>query len=325
MRSLLANVLGATSRRIDYLCRSYRADPSYLAALRILFALYVLILPVDYSWITSVPSVLFDPAPGPFSLLSGPPSAEFVSVLNVLRIILALMLLFGFRTLEVSVCLSATMVVGSGLANSYGKVDHFILFELTPLALAAAGWGSALSVDAYRSRSKSRRVPRVDPGLPLLAWAMVVAYALVTAALPKVVSGWLDPSREATRGFVARDVADATKLGPLTQAVFEIKFSAFWKFLDYSTLIAESALVVLIFFPLLFRIGIAAIVFFHVGVYLALGISFESYFFVYAPFFSAPVIMAIAALRHTIGPSRGELRRNRSDDSGQRVVANDGR
>lgn len=283
---------GSLANLVDRLCRAYKADRHYLGIMRIAFALYLLVRPTDYTWVGEVPGAFFQPAPGPFSLLSGPPPAEFFTVLEVTRVVLAIALLVGLRTVEVSIALTVVMVVGAGLTNSFGKVDHFILFEILPLAMAAAGWGAAFSVDAYLRRGR-HRPKSVDRGLPMLIWAMVVAFALFTAAVPKAISGWLNPSREGTRGFVARDVADDTDVGVLTHTIFDIDSVIFWKFLDYATIVAEASLVVLIFFPVLFRLGIFVMLAFHLGVYLTLGIEFDSYLFVYLPFFAGPVMWLI--------------------------------
>lgn len=297
---------------VDRLCDSYRANPIYLGVVRILFAVYLILRPVDYEWAGNVPSAFFQPAPGPFSLISSSPGPQFLFALEVVRLILAVLLLIGFRTTAASVGMTVVLVTGAGIANSYGKVDHFILFELLPLAMAAAGWGARLSIDA-RLRERSGQPPRISRGLPVLLWAMTVAFALLTAALPKVISGWLDPSREATRGFVARDIADPSKIGPLTHQVFGIDSTLFWKFLDYSTIAVEGWLVMLLLFPALFRLGIALILLFHLGVYLALGIEFDSYILVYMPFFSAPVMWLVSRFtsrygRHDASESPGQPR-----------------
>lgn len=56
------------------------------------------------------------------------------------RFILALALLVGYRTMFLSVAMTVVLVTGSGIVHSFGKVDHFILFELLPVAMAASGW-----------------------------------------------------------------------------------------------------------------------------------------------------------------------------------------
>ncbi|MFV3113599.1 MULTISPECIES: hypothetical protein [Gordonia] len=217
-------------------------------------------------------------------------------VLEALRLALAVALLIGIRTVAVSVAMAIVLVIGGGLANSFGKVDHFILFEILPAVMALAGWGAAFSLD---SRRETVSRPTRDNGAVILAWAAIVAFALFTAAVPKALRGWLDPARQATHGYIARDLADSVKLGPFGPELMEIKSALFWKALDYGTVVAEASLVVLIFFPIAFRIGIAVLVIFHIGVYLGLGIEFDSYAFVYFPFFAAPVMNLIRRVQST--------------------------
>ncbi len=83
---------------IDQLCEAYRGDARFLAVIRILFALYVIAFPIDYTWAGEVPSILFHPQSGPFSLLSSPPSENFLVGLEVARFILAIAILVGYRT-----------------------------------------------------------------------------------------------------------------------------------------------------------------------------------------------------------------------------------
>lgn len=288
------------NRHLARLCLAYRADYRYLAAVRIGFALYLLIRPTDYSWIAQVPAALFQPPPGPFALLSAPPSADFVAMLEYTRVILALALLVGLRTVTISIILSAVLIIGAGLTHSYGKVDHFILFEILPLAMAAAGWGRAWSIDAIVSRSRGRNAFDSDNGFQILLWAITVSFALLTAAVPKAVRGWLNPSREGTRGFVARDLADDSRLGVLTHQIAAVDVSAFWKLLDYATIAAEGMLILTIGIPVLFRIGVAIMLIFHFAVFLTLGIEFDSYIFVYLPFFAAPVMAFSQWLPHRL-------------------------
>ncbi|MFK4638119.1 hypothetical protein [Paenarthrobacter histidinolovorans] len=264
---------------IDRLTESYRVQPLYLGIIRILFALHMIIFPVDYTWTARVPDSFFQPRPGLFSWMTAAPDLWFVVVLQVAQILLAVLLLVGFRTFHVSLILTLTMIIGAGITYSFGKLDHFILYEIFPAFMAFAGWGHALSLDARIGRARSAS------GFPMLLWGITVAFALFTAALPKTLAGWLDPAREASRAFIARDLAEAEKLGPMANVIFSLDIHFFWKFLDYATIFAEGWLVIAVFFPMLFRWGLLALLIFHAGVYLSLGIDFASYFLLYAVFF----------------------------------------
>lgn len=277
----MKNLPVVISDYIDRLTEAYRADPRLLSVLRILFALHVLVFPIDYQWIAKVPGAFFHPVPGPFMLFSETPSLEFLIGLEIVRAVLAIVLLVGFQTRIVSIALAGVLILGAGLTYSFGKVDHFILYETLPIAMAFAGWGARYSLDSRRQQGGAN-------GFPMLLWAITVGFALWTAALPKVLTGWLDPSRQATRGYVARDLADPVKLGPLTEFVGSIDYPLLWKALDYATIFAEGWVILAVLVPALFRFSILVILGFHAGVFLALGIDFADYLLVYAAFFAFP-------------------------------------
>lgn len=282
-------------RRVDRLCAAYAPPLTYLGALRILFGLYVLVRPVPYGWMAGLPDAFFQPPPGPFLALSGPPSHTTIVVLAGLRTLLAVLILVGYRTRFASCALTVTLVVGSGYLYSFGRVDHLILFELLPAVMAWAGWGDRLSLDHRLVRVTDAR--EVGDGLPMLVWGMTISMALLTAAGPKVFGGWLSPGREAIHGYVARDVAEPSRIGLLARAASTIDSHLFWKALDLTTVFAEGWLFVALLSPLLFRLGLVLLLVFHVSVFLMLQIDFESYTLVYLPFFAPPLLALVRRRR----------------------------
>lgn len=285
----------------DRLSNGYRADPRFLGVIRILFAIHVLLFPVGYTWVSAVPGDFFQPPPGVFSLLDSAPPMTVMVGLEVARAILAVLLLVGYRTFAVSIAIAAVMIVGSGITYSFGKVDHTILYDLLPAFMAFAGWGAAYSLDAKFGRAK------ISSGLPLLLWAITVAFALLTAAQPKAANGWLDPTTEATRGFLAIDLANSINNGPMGEWFFRIDNPWFWKSLDYATVFFEGWLILAVFVPFLFRCGLAMMLMLHLGVFLMLGINFSGYVFVYAVFFSPIVVPLIERIGMKVTASRRGL------------------
>jgi hypothetical protein len=277
-------VIDLASRYIDWLSEAYRADPRYLALIRIVFAVLVLLEPNHWAWVAEVPPDFV--APRLFLSLATEtmPSPEVITGLMVARYAFAAALLVGWQTMPVSIGLSVLLMIESAFSYSFGKVDHFILFETLPFFMAAAGWGRALSLD-----NRHRRVGPVN-GLPILLWGMTIAFAYLTAAVPKAVSGWLDPQREGTRGFFALDLIDGQMLGVFAGQFRDFESPVFWKALDYSAVVLEGWLVVAIAIPVLFRAGMLFICGFHVGVYLLLGIDFSTHIIVYAVFFSPWIV-----------------------------------
>ncbi|WP_133119045.1 hypothetical protein [Mycolicibacterium agri] len=275
------SVLDRAGAAIDWISEGYRPAARPLAALRIVFALYVLVWPRDISWLATMSATGFDPPAGPFSLLPGPAPATAIHVLEVLRVVVALWLLIGWKTGIASGLLALILVVCSGLAYSFGKSDDVILFDLAPLMLGLAGWGSAWSKDA---RLGSAARPR---GFPMFVYATLIAFAMFTAAAAKATTGWLLPTRQATRFFVVV-TADSPRSGLLADTVLRFDNAVFWKALDYATAFVEGWLVVAVFIPILFRVGLVLMGLFHVGVWLLLGIDFHLHAFVYAGFFLVP-------------------------------------
>ncbi|MGB3484613.1 MAG: hypothetical protein WBB07_20645 [Mycobacterium sp.] len=287
-------VINWVEQRITRIADSYAPDLRVLAALRIAFGVWVVIFPINLAWIPQVPAEFFHPRPGAFFFLSTPPPEGFLFVLTAITTLLGVLLAAGVWTIPVSVALSVALITGSGISYSFSKVDHFILFELAPIFLSCAGWGRAWSVDSYIRRRRKRDQNPISNGMPVLLYAMTIGWAMLSAAVPKVIGGWLDFDRQASRGQLARDIIRDEKPGPLGSWIFQIDNDAFWKFLDYATLVAEGGLIFVVFMPLIFRLWLLLLAGFHVGVFLTLGISFVDYIFVYAVFFS-PVFVWIAS------------------------------
>lgn len=276
---------------------SYAPSARYLAIIRIVFGLWMILFPVDLRWMTAVPTEFFHPRPGLFFFLATTPPDSFLVALEAARIALGAVLIVGLWTVPVSILLSLVLIISSGVSYSFSKVDHFILFEITPIFLAIAGWGFRWSLDAAISRRRSSGKPRIARGMPVLLFAMTIGWAMLSAAVPKIVGGWLDPNREATRGYLARDILRDEKLGPLGPSLLQVDSSVIWKIVDYSTLIAEGGLILVVLFPTVYRLWLVLLIGFHIGVYLGLGISFVDYAMVYAVFFSPFVVWLAAGVR----------------------------
>jgi uncharacterized membrane protein YphA (DoxX/SURF4 family) len=290
-----AAVIRSLEIRLRHISDAYAPDPRYLAILRVAFGIWVIAFPVDLRWIADVPPDFFNPPPGLLVALSAPPSEAVLLGLMGTSIVLAILVAAGVCTLPASIALSLSLITSSGIAYSFSKVDHFILFALAPVFLALAGWGRIWSVDAILRRRRGSQTQLVK-ALPVLLFAITVGWGMLSAAAPKAAGGWLDPARQATRGYVARDVAQGERIGPLGPHLLEIGSGVFWKFLDFATLITEGGLLIAALFPFLFRLWLVLAVGFHAAVYLALGINFSDYLLAYAVFFSPVFVWAAERL-----------------------------
>jgi hypothetical protein len=278
---LVTTLLDRSNSAVEWASNRYRPAGHPFAALRIIFAIYMLVWPRNIDWISGMSAVAYAPPPGPFALLPGPAPQSVIIALEVLRAILAVCVLVGWNTRAASALLSLVLVICSGLAYSYGKVDHIILFDLAPLMLGLAGWGSVWSVDSRRHKAAE------TTGFPMFLYGTMIGFGMLTAAVAKSATGWLDPARQATRFFVA-EAALSPRSGPLADSVLGIDSIVFWKFFDYTTLLVEGGLVLAVFIPIVFRAGLLTLGIFHVGVWALLRIDFHQYVFVYLGFFLIP-------------------------------------
>src|SRR5687768_18063707 len=110
---------------------------------------------------------MYAPPPGPMQLFGGFPDAWVLHALELVLAAVFVALLVGYRVGLTSVTATVTMVLGYGFAYSLGKIDHNVLFILTPVVLAAAGWCG---------RGTVRPVV-------LRLWAFAIGLALLSAGL----------------------------------------------------------------------------------------------------------------------------------------------
>lgn len=147
------NLIDQLARYVDWLSSSYRASGRFLGIIRIWFAIFVLVFPISYTWTSSLPAGFLQPRPGITWIFGDTVPLWLTVTLEVVRFCFALALLVGYRTFFASIGLGLTLVAGSAIIYSFGKLDHFILFELFPIFMAFAGWGNRFSLDALLKRS----------------------------------------------------------------------------------------------------------------------------------------------------------------------------
>lgn len=249
-----------------------RGDYSFadISIFRIIYALVTAAFMPSYSWIARFDDAFFRPPPGPFALLDSFPSALVLNALDGLIVVAVFFVLVGLFTRTSSIVLALLLLTGEGLAYSFGKIDHSILFVLAPIFMASAGWGNRFSLDAARKADKSTGKARQ---WILRTFALVVGVAFATGAVPKILGGWLDWSTQATYAYQIQRVLRgrsewlATPLSTLDVPVV-------WEMLDWATIALELGLVLLVVTWPTWRFGLAMATFFHLGVLLSLNIDF---------------------------------------------------
>lgn len=254
-----------------------------LAWFRILFAAAALILWPTYSWIASYPDAFFAPPPGPFALLSGfPPLAVLVALDVVIRVAFA-MVLVGAFTRTASVAVTVLMMVGEGISFSMGKIDHSIMFVLVPLFFGIAGWGDARSLDARRQSRRGQSDALRFAAAPRL-FAAAAGVAFLTSAVVKVRGGWVDLSTQASYAYQIQQTNGGGKDDWFAPILPDVHVPVLWETLDLATVALEGLLILCVLWWRAWRVGLALICFFHLGVYLSFNISFWMNILAYAAF-----------------------------------------
>lgn len=266
MNAALATI-GRWFERGDFTARD-------VAIYRIVFAGVMLIAFPQFRWAAEYPQTFFTPPWGPFRLLGGFPPIEVLSAMEAVLAMALVAVLIGFFTRTASVVVSVVVIVGLGFSYSLGKVDHTAYLMVAPLFLLFARWGDALSVDAIIRRRRGPRAATRVPQWPLRLYAVATASAMLTAALPKVANGWLSTGSSATYASLIGEYFGNARTGWLAGVFVRLDAPVFWEALDWLTVIVETSLVFLLFSWRTWRIGLALVCLFHVGVLLTLNIAF---------------------------------------------------
>lgn len=239
-----------------------------LARFRVIYATCGLLLVPSFAWVAQYPDSMYMPPLGPARLFDGFPDAWVLHALEVVLAVAFAALLVGWRVGLASVVATMVMVVGYGFTYSLGKIDHNVLFILTPAVMAAAGWSG---------RGAVRPVV-------LRLWAFSVGLAMLSAGLTKVLVGWLDPGTHATFGSALMFVHAYDRSGPLTTLALRSDAGWMWEPLDIAAVALECGLILTVFSWVWFRRALALLCLFHVGVLLLLGIPFGLNVLAYAAF-----------------------------------------
>lgn len=272
---------GAIRQRYDdVLWVDHRVALEGAALFRVGFGVYVLWTGAcpRVRWLASWPDALYAPPPGLPALWGGFPSAATATAVEVGCIVFVALMTLGWRTPWTSAAAGITAIVGNSMVFSTGKIDHTIFVWLVPLVMAWSGWGERLSLDARRRPV----TPRTHtPGPPVAALTMLLGVGFLTAALPKLAGGWLDPSTQAAQRFFRADQALLDRTHLLADAANALSWPWLWELADIATVALELAVPCAVLSPRLFRRLLAPLAVFHLVNLLVLNISFSATVVIY--------------------------------------------
>jgi hypothetical protein len=238
--------------------------------------------------------VFFFPPLGPFEMLHGYPPPRAIQAVELGRDIALIALLVGYRTRAAGWMVGLTQVTLAGLRYSTGKIDHEMLVFVVPVAMAFSSWGAALSVDARREAA--RPSPRDGSG-PALAWlALAIGLTYFTSGFAKALTGWLDPSVSATRGYLLVYLRQYP-WGPHALNTMLGETGPLWA---WATLGFEMGVLFTIARPSWFRTALTAALGFHLGVVGLLNIDFSRLIVCYLPFLFVPADARLVRIREPV-------------------------
>ena len=258
--------------------------PADLGIYRIVYAVCALFVVPNMLWLSQFPQFMFQPPPGPIQLFPGLPSPTVLVCLEVLRSAALILLGLGLWTRCASIAVAVLLIVTYGLTFSLGKVDHTILLVVAPLVLAFANWGDRFSLDALRRPAGS--VPRRQRQWPLRLLALLIGWGFFTAALTKVLTGWLSFSSQAARGYFVLGYLTENRTFWLADWVATHDVRAAWEVVDWLTVIFEASILIALPWWRAFRTTLAVAATFHLGVLLIMDIDFSHAVTAYGAFVS---------------------------------------
>ena len=291
-----------------------------LGVYRIVYAIYVLLTVRSFRWVSAYPDSLFDPPPGPFALLHGFPPEDFMIAVEIVLSVALAALAVGYRTTLASVVVAALLLLGSGFSYSLGKIDHNIFTVLVPLVLLFARWGERSSIDALRRRRsaapREAPAPRPTPQWPLRLLALLTGLGFLTAAVPKIASGWLDPRSQAVQAVLGRQYYLNDRTDLLAPYLVHLDLPVAWELFDVSAVLLEVAVLCAVPWWRAFRVVLASATLFHLGVLLIMNIPFGGNVVVYGAFVSWSTVLVRARSSRRLEPVSSRVSRVRSAVAG---------
>lgn len=263
-----------------WIFEEYKMSERGLGFSRILFAIYLFLFEYPrYQWMAAFPGAFYTPPLGFGIFFRQQPSGIVMWLLLAAIITLTISLLIGWKTRLSGIGLAVLIFAGNTFAYSFGKINHDILIIIVLAVMSFSGWERQFSLD--------RRFKRFEgevSGWPLALLAMMIGLAMLSAALPKATSGWLDPSTVCVKGHIVYNFYATER--PTWLAAVALQHTPFWiwKCLDWMTVAIEAAFVLAMFSKLAFRTVCALAVFFHAGIHFTMDIQFFGNVMAYAMF-----------------------------------------
>jgi predicted DCC family thiol-disulfide oxidoreductase YuxK/uncharacterized membrane protein YphA (DoxX/SURF4 family) len=280
-----------------WIFEEFRLGEKSLAMSRMLVAISLLIFEYPrYFWMAKFPESFYLPPLGLGSLFHQQPPGWVMWSLMAALTVMALGLLVGWKTRVMAIGLAFVTLVANSFDYSHGKINHDIMWVAVLFCIAFSGAERRYSVDACK-RTFSGEVP----GWPLAMLAMIVSLGMLAAALPKIMSGWLDLNTQMVRGHLIDNMIATSRPTWVGSLMLKYGSTAFWEFLDWSTIAIEAAFIFAMFSRRAFVLVCALAVAFHVGIHFSMDIFFLPNLIAYGMFVQWERTLSIAPIRRFMG------------------------
>lgn len=267
----------------EWIFNSFQVSPEGLGLYRIFYGLFLLffLLPSVslFPFISALPSDFFMPPPGPMILFSGFPRFEILLTIYIALVLSTGGLILGFRTQWASFGAGILLFILKGFIYSVGKINHELLFMITPLLMAFSGWGNAYSLDAARGNGANK-----THAWTLTLLALFIGFMFFTAGFSKIIGGWLEFDTQAAIAHFYKQYFVVGRQDFLADTAMTISSSVLWECMDYATVLFETGFLLAVFYARSTRIFICLAVLFHFSLMMILNISFLPNFVAYAAF-----------------------------------------
>ena len=252
---------------------TWAVGPRPLGAYRILYAALTLLTMVPQAWWTGgLPDLFFGPALGPAMFLRGFPSEAALQAFNGLLVCSLLLLAAGIAVRTVSVATGLLLLLLSAWQFGANKLDHDILQVVVPLAMATSGWGASYRLGR---REDPGQWNASRSGRAVFVVGLLCAFFMLSAALPKVATGWLDTDTQAVRYHLVHNTRLAWRDTGAAAFLLAWAPSWTWELLDWAVVLLESSILpALLLGPRFLRPALLLSAGFHAGNAIILDIPF---------------------------------------------------
>ena len=259
--------------------RSSIIEDSVLGGFRIVLGLLTLAFFIHrYGWIGEMPQSVFDPHFLSISnLFSAFPGKLYFLIGESVILITISLITLGIRSRLNSFIFIITYFLLSSFSNSFGKIDHDVLFPAIFFCMLFSNWGSYFALLPDRKRTITLR------GEVLLA--IIISFGMFTAGFQKALN-WIDFDM-AYSGFLRWYYNGYFSLGRTELLADYVLLMPQYiiEFFDYFAVLLEfTPFIALLMGRKYWKLWLMIAAVFHLGNLLLLNISFSFHILVYLPF-----------------------------------------